>query len=167
MLFVKNGPSPVEPTPLRSAGFADAPNLRLVKAEATDLYDPLGAPRAPLQDNDPRIVFAAAVAACMEGGKAALLRVEHRNQLHKVARKLGLRVFDANLIIAIVQDAARRGEVLPSSGQFTRDAQKRINATLSLMPGPQMWSDDAKALAIIAVALGLFLLVAFVLLIGP
>ncbi len=138
-----------------------------MKADANDLYDPLGAPRVPLQENDPRIVFAAAVAACMEGGKAALLRVEHRNKLHKSARRLGLRVFDANLIIAIVQDAARRGEVLPSSGQFTRDAQKRINSTLSLMPGPQTWSDDAKGLAVIAVVLAVFLLVAFVLLIGP
>lgn len=152
---------------MRTGRPADAPGLRLVKADANDLYDPLGAPRVPLQENDPRIVFAAAVAACMEGGKAALLRVEHRNKLHKTARKLGLRVFDANLIIAIVQDAARRGEVLPSSGQFTRDAQKRINATLSLMPGPQTWSDDAKGLAVIAVVLAVFLLVAFVLLIGP
>ena len=65
---------------------ADAPSLRLVKADANDLYDPLGAPRAPLQQNDPRIVFAAAVAACMEGGKAALLRVEHRNKLRTYER---------------------------------------------------------------------------------
>lgn len=169
VLFVKNAPSPTATSPVRPyrAATAESPALRLVKPDATDLYDPLGAQRPPLEPGDARLVFAQAVAACIEGGTAALLRVEKRNALHKHARKLGLRVFDANLIIAIVQDAARRGEVLPSSASFTRDAQKRIDATLALMPGPQAWSDDAKALAIIAVVLSVFLLVAFILFIGP
>ena len=35
------------------------------------------------------------------------------------------------------------------------------------MPAPQKWSEDAKGLAIIAAVLAVFLLAAFVLLIGP
>ena len=44
------------------------------------------------------------------GGATAILTPERRNTLLTTATMLGLRPFDANLIIAIVQDAARRGE---------------------------------------------------------
>jgi hypothetical protein len=174
VLFVKNDPSPTAASPVRPLGqrpgdrATPQSTLRLAPSDgSSDLYDPLGVPRQPLLDGDARLVFASTVAASIEGGTAALLRVEKRDALRKQARKLGLRVFDANLIIAIVQDAARRGEVLPTGGKFTREAQKRIDATLSLMPAPQKWSEDAKGLAIIAAVLAVFLLAAFVLLIGP
>ena len=39
-----------------------------------------------------------------------LLRPENRRRVLETAKLLGLRAFDANLIIAIVQDAARTGD---------------------------------------------------------
>ncbi|MCA9294405.1 MAG: hypothetical protein KDA20_11390 [Phycisphaerales bacterium] len=50
------------------------------------------------------------VADALEGGRAAILRPERRRELVANAQAMGLRPFDANLIIAIVQDGARRGE---------------------------------------------------------
>jgi len=59
---------------------------------------------------DARWVLACRVAATLEGGRAAILRPESRDRLLSQATRLGLRQFDANLIIAIVQDSARCGE---------------------------------------------------------
>lgn len=59
---------------------------------------------------DARWVLACRVAASLEGGRAAILRPESRDRLLSQASRLGLRPFDANLIIAIVQDSARCGE---------------------------------------------------------
>ncbi|MEM1329956.1 MAG: hypothetical protein AAGG07_05290 [Planctomycetota bacterium] len=54
-------------------------------------------------------MFAARVASSLEGGRAAVLPPERRARLVTQARSLGLREFDANLIVAIVQDSARTG----------------------------------------------------------
>jgi hypothetical protein len=59
---------------------------------------------------DARWVFACRVATSLEGGRAAILRPEARDRLLAQAGRLGLRPFDANLVIAIVQDSARCGE---------------------------------------------------------
>ncbi|TVQ62581.1 MAG: hypothetical protein EA378_04435 [Phycisphaerales bacterium] len=56
---------------------------------------------------DARWVFAARVATALEGGRSAVLAPERRERLITTARHLGLRPFDANLIVAIVQDTAR------------------------------------------------------------
>ena len=58
---------------------------------------------------DARWVFACRVATSIEGGRAAILRPEARDRLLAQAGNLGLRQFDANLVIAIVQDSARCG----------------------------------------------------------
>lgn len=58
---------------------------------------------------DARWVFAARVAQSLEGHSAAVLTPEKRDRLMKVAEVIGLRPFDANLIIAIVQDSVRCG----------------------------------------------------------
>ncbi|HHN78372.1 MAG TPA: hypothetical protein ENK11_06855 [Phycisphaerales bacterium] len=76
--------------------------------------------------NDPRWVFAARVASQLEGGQAAVLRPERRERLVKTARLLGLRPFDAALVIALVQDAARRGEARPGYPALTRDVLSRL-----------------------------------------
>jgi hypothetical protein len=65
---------------------------------------------AMLAPDDARWMFAQEVASRLEGGRAALLRPADRRELVEVAGKLGVRAFDANLVIALVQDAARRGE---------------------------------------------------------
>lgn len=65
---------------------------------------------AALAADDVRAAFAATVAASLEGGRAAILRPKARQALMASGAKLGLRPFDTSLVIAIVQDAARRGE---------------------------------------------------------
>ena len=65
---------------------------------------------AAMAATDPRWVMALRVYESIEGGRAAILRPDKRRTLVGLATRLGLRAFDANLIIAIVQDAARCGE---------------------------------------------------------
>jgi hypothetical protein len=60
---------------------------------------------------DARWVLALKVRHSLEGGKAALLTPAKRRDLVAAAVAAGLREFDANLVIAVVQDAARRGEL--------------------------------------------------------
>lgn len=57
-----------------------------------------------------REAFAAGVAAALDGGEAAILTPERRRRLVALADRLGIRAFDANLVIAVVQDRVRRGE---------------------------------------------------------
>lgn len=60
--------------------------------------------------SDPRWLLAVQVAMALEGGRAAIMPPEQRTRLLRVANKMGIGGFDANLVIAIVQDAARHGE---------------------------------------------------------
>lgn len=64
---------------------------------------------AALSPVDARWVFAARVAESLEGYSAAVLPPEKRERLMRLAEVIGLRPFDANLIIAIVQDSVRCG----------------------------------------------------------
>ena len=80
-----------------------------------------------LSDLDARRVLSLRAAESLEGGRAALLRPERRRRLVELATRLGLRPFDANLVIAIVQDGARRG-LSPDAPSTT--------ATLALVPEP-------------------------------
>jgi len=65
---------------------------------------------AALDLEDARIAFALRVAERLDGGRAAILTPETRRRLLHASSKMGLEPFDASLVIAIVQDAARRGE---------------------------------------------------------
>lgn len=69
---------------------------------------------------DPRWVLAARVQSQLEG---ATLPPEGRRLVMKLADQLGLRPFDANVIIALVQDRARRGETV----QDTVDSLRMVN----------------------------------------
>lgn len=82
---------------------------------------------AMLTEHDARRIMALRVAEQIEGGRAALITPEKRARLMTISRALGLRPFDAALIIAIVQDGARRGE-------HTDDT--RAQSRLSLIPAP-------------------------------
>jgi hypothetical protein len=80
---------------------------------------------------DPRWVLAVAAARQLEGGRAGILTQEGRAHVLRIARLLGLRPFDAALVIAIVQDAARRGEPLGGEvserlGMVRCDTQPRL-----------------------------------------
>jgi hypothetical protein len=61
---------------------------------------------------DPRWRFATEVSAALQG---ATLAFEDRRRLLALAERIGIRAFDANLIVALVQDRARRGEPVESA----------------------------------------------------
>jgi hypothetical protein len=62
-----------------------------------------------LQPTDPRWVLAARAYGQLQG---STLTPERRERVMRTAKTLGIRPFDANVIIAIVQDNARRGQPL-------------------------------------------------------
>lgn len=121
--------------------------LRLVRPDEFGAPVPAAAPpatvasgaRAPsavssgsLSPTDPRWVLAVRVAYSLEGGRAAVLRPSNRRHLRQLAGYLGLRPFDANLIIAIVQDAARTGDVSSARLRLGKEVADR----LELIRGP-------------------------------
>ncbi|TVQ33527.1 MAG: hypothetical protein EA376_02190 [Phycisphaeraceae bacterium] len=113
---------------------------------------------ARLPESDARMLFAASVAQSLDGGRAAILTPDRRERLVENARRMGMRAFDANLIIAIVQDDARRGG---------RGAQGETARLITIVPGPKRspWS-SAAGLALAAMAFagaGMALLIAWVL----
>lgn len=65
-----------------------------------------------LDPADPRWVLAARAYGQLDG---STLSPERRDRVMRTARTLGVRPFDANVIIAIVQDQARRGQPLGAS----------------------------------------------------
>lgn len=83
------------PSRLHLAGTAQAPPPRV---QAPSMQ--------PLQATDPRWVLAVRTQEQLQG---AILSPDRRDKLLRLGRTLGLGPFEANLIIAIVQDQARRG----------------------------------------------------------
>lgn len=94
----------------RRATPTPGPQLRLVRPPDDSAATPVAAPQvdtSPIMDAaDPRWVLAVRTSQCLQG---TILAPEQRDRLLILARLLGLTPFDANLIIAIVQDQARRG----------------------------------------------------------
>ena len=66
-------------------------------------------PTPVLEATDPRWVMAVRVRESLQG---TCLTADARQRVIRIGRMLGLNDFDCNVIIAIVQDAARRGESL-------------------------------------------------------
>ena len=83
-----------------------------------------------LSPDDARWILAAQAAATLEGGRLAMLRPERRRALVALATRIGLRPFDASLVIAIVQDAARCGEEPIGPG-----ASQRLRLVRAATPG--------------------------------
>ena len=104
-----------------------------------------------LAAEDARVVFAIDVERSLEGGRAAALRPERRERLVAGAVKRGMRPFDANLVIAIVQDAARRGETLNATQHGT---------VLRMVKQPERAEGRFEWLLVAAVVLGLVMAVA-------
>ena len=114
---------------------------------------------AALTSSDARWAIAAATANAIEGGTAAIISPERRRHIVHLATGLGLRPFDANLIIAIVQDAARSGQGPLGAHVIDR---------LTMIREPRHERDRAATRAIIvslltATALGAMLLMSMVL----
>lgn len=125
------------PNPV-SFGAAGAGGLRLVFPDRGPSLEEARARRAIAEENaqaaalttrdtDIRQILALRVEEALEGGRAALLPAPRRRELVRAGERLGLRPFESNLIIAIVQDSARRGKSVVS--QETRQA-------LGVIPAP-------------------------------
>jgi len=133
----------------------DAAAARPGGRPAADRRDAVGDENraAALAADDVRALFASQVQANLEGGRAALLRPENRRRLVAIAVRQGLRPFDAHLIIAVVQDAARRGEQL--DGEPVQGLLGAVSGPESASAGVLRWS-IAAALLTVALLAGLF-----------
>ncbi|MBT8487047.1 MAG: hypothetical protein KJO43_15830 [Phycisphaerae bacterium] len=128
---------------------ASSPNLRLVadddpasvaawRAEegAVARETRAAAANRSLAPTDARWVLAARTASLLQG---PVLTPDRRRTVLRTADRLGIRLFDANLIIAIVQDQARRGEELGNAVP-----------TLAMVPAPKRRSRRLNTLRWIA-----------------
>lgn len=109
---------PIRPAPGKGV-LTLAPSVRLADASETELtaehQRQIAVARANIDASrmsalDARWILAVQVDRALEGGQAAILPPEARARLLTLAERVGLRPFDANLVIAVVQDAARAGE---------------------------------------------------------
>ncbi len=142
------GPLPASDSPHLGRSHADGqPRLRLVGAGAIvkpDLTPTEGT--AIAGTNDPRWVLAVRVAEQLQG---TVLSPDKRDRLVKIGKMFGLTAFDANLIIAIVQDQARRGYApayCPTAGE----------PQLRMVPPPQkvMWMTPQRTFLIAGIIAG-------------
>ncbi|MEM9082313.1 MAG: hypothetical protein AAGB34_01870 [Planctomycetota bacterium] len=100
-----------------------------------------------LDPTDARRIMACRVYESLQGGRSAILRPRDRHRLIDLGRSMGLRPFDANLVIAVVQDAARQGEAPTAASP---DASLKIVRT----PQPQPTSWSVVLSIALAIALG-------------
>ncbi|MEO0588376.1 MAG: hypothetical protein AAF078_12145 [Planctomycetota bacterium] len=87
----------------------------------------------PLAANDPRWVLAIRTAHELDH---TTLVPEKRQKLVRLGRSLGLNPFDANLVIAIVQDQARRGTLPEYCASAGHDQLAMVP-----LPRPTTWVD--------------------------
>jgi hypothetical protein len=80
------------------------PTLALTGSTPTD--SPGNFEQPQFEATDPRWVLAIKTADALQG---EVLGIDNRNKLLQLGETIGLTNFDTNLIIAIVQDQARRG----------------------------------------------------------
>lgn len=149
---VRPGPSvrPTDPT--------SPPPLRLVAGAAPRALPRRHAAspeRSTLDPADARWVFAVRVAGKLEGGRRAILRPENRDRLHKDAKALGLRPFDASLVIAIVQDGARAGHALGPSAADRLALVRQVPQRRAAAPDAALIATATGALLTALVALAL------------
>jgi hypothetical protein len=136
---------------------ASQPNLKLVGLDPGDRWsreqqaklavikeNRLAAHASGLDPSDPRWILAMQTQARLQG---ATLGPERRDELMRSSRKLGLRPFEANLVIAIVQDRARTGQ-----NAETVTPTLRLLSEASPEPSPQAESNWPRWLMAIAAA---------------
>lgn len=81
-----------------------------------------------------REAFAARVAESLEGGRSAILRPEKRTRLVDLAGRMGIRPFDAHLLIALTQDAARQGDIATGGTQDRAEIADRERFGVAVDP---------------------------------
>ncbi len=107
---------------------------------------------ASLAPSDARWALAVHTSRQLQGGQAAVLSPDARRRIVRLATQMGLRPFDANLVMAIVQDGARSG-----AGSLSPEVEERL--TLVRAPGPDRRSMPWWPL-VSALALALMLIIA-------
>jgi hypothetical protein len=116
--------------PPRRAPLAPPPEPPSVTPRSIEALEPR---RQPLTQSDPRWALAVAVWQRLDG---SVLTPAHRTQLNRLARSLGLTPFQASLVIAVVQDEARRGLTLSDAAAtlafipVTSPARRRLRSTI-------------------------------------
>lgn len=139
---------------------AETRSLRLVQPADASSPQPLpgdntrtGADDGPrMSRSDPRWVLAALVALAAEPTTGTLGPAQ-RDRLVRHARRLGLREFDAHLVIAIVQDSIRRGAGALGPGVAARVSlidPPQPAASRGLSPAGHWWLSIALAAAVFA-----------------
>jgi len=158
------------------------PVLRLVGREPDRISRPVrqeiidevraASARRDLDPNDPRWVLASQTALQLQG---AALSPARRDNLLKLSHRLGLRPFDANMIIAVVQDEARQNPTSTKQTASTapadtkrlfpnKQATRRFMDRLRIIPSPKQLKQRqnrailAQMFISLAVAAGLFYL---------
>ena len=86
-----------------------------------------------LSADDARVILARRASELIEGGRVARLSPSRRQTLERIGATLGLRAFDASLVIAIAQDAARNGE-----------AGEQLDGRLSMVGGAGRVAETAQ-----------------------
>jgi hypothetical protein len=109
---------------------------------------------ATLGPDDARLILARRASEMLEGGRVARLSPAGRQVLDRLATRLGVRAFDASLVIAIAQDAARNGESVESRSVGGRLAMTRGAAR----EARREWLWPSMAAAGLAVAIFTFLI---------
>lgn len=107
-----------------------------------------------LSEQDARMILARRTAEAIEGGTVARLAPVRRQGLERLATCLGLRAFDASLVIAIAQDAARTGEAVDSPSVNGRLSLVGAAATPQAPSRNLPWGRMMAAAALIGAALG-------------
>lgn len=100
--------------------------LRLVGTGAPDTKPPTANPTPITSPTDPRWVLAIRTAQVMED---TVLPPTKRDVLMREGKSMGLSAFDCSLILAIIQDRARRGIPLD-------DCPTQAESQLALIPQP-------------------------------
>lgn len=116
----------------------DRPTNRIQTARAIERENRLAAARFDLDAGDPRWQLAARTATQLQG---TALPAEGRDGLLRLAHEFGLRPFEANMIIAIVQDEAR---LEAAGGQVTRMTD-RLKSRLRIIPNREQVRHDEGA----------------------
>lgn len=137
---------------LRLVADARPPRRTAAQETAADRVARENASAAALTPNDARWIFAVRVRTALEGGQAAILPPVRRERLVRLATRIGLRPFDANLIVAVVQDSVRTGR---------NGLDGAVEQRLTLIRPPQTRRSAGRSIAL-AVVIGLVLLAALI-----
>ena len=147
--------------PSGTSDLGRAADLRLVHPprRADPPRKQLTRPGQPLGGaTDPRWVLAVRTAEVLQG---TILPAEARDKLVRLGRVMGLTTFDANLVIAIVQDQARRGHTAAYCPTAGEDQLRMVplgrKGSLTTWTGGRLWQVVTMVLAIVGLEAGLMI----------